>query len=112
MHPAVQAAIDEALRDWTFSGGVGGDDERRRATRHYWTLRQRRLAPAFVYGFLTLFLLLFTLAAFDATSSVAGTVLGVLAAGTSLLFVLSVRSLRLTMDELTALAPALRLTRV
>ena len=111
-HPAVQAAIDEALRDWNSTYATTADEERRRSMGRYWALRQKRILPTVVYGGAGLLAFLFMMTAFEAGSVAVGASLGALFVVMEALFARSLRSLRLTMEELAALRPALRLSRV
>ncbi len=112
MHPTVRVAIEETLREWSTTRHAAATDEQRRAMARFYTSRPRRVLPVLVYGFLTAILLVSIMPALVARAYGFAATLGALALITGALLARNARAARPTLDELLAIAPAVRLTRV
>lgn len=110
IHSTVQQAVDETLRESMNPAWAGIDDEGRRAIARYWRMRQRRIWPLFVAGFLALIAFLGMMTAFEAGTNGVGIGAGVAMLTMVAFMAAQWRQLKLTQEELAAVAPALRLT--
>lgn len=112
VHPILQENVDEALRFMMNPAWSSASDERGRALGKYWGIYQRRWWPPFASGLIAFFFLVATAATFGERDLGWGFGLGAITLALIAWTVVLGRALRMRMEELAVLAPALTLTRI
>ncbi|RYG21240.1 hypothetical protein EON82_19175 [bacterium] len=112
IHPCIQKAVDETMREAFNPALLSTGDEGRRALGQFQSLRNKRIWPMLLSGLVALFLFIGMGASFDDGLMTAGWILAAALVSTIAFMFVQGRRLAMTNEELVHLAPALRLTRI